>query len=280
MESGARSGAERRPLAWLDTVLGLSVRPLRGAARTSRRLLAFALIVLATIVTKSTRARKVVRPLIWGQVRVAGVGLLPLIAALAVVLGMVGVGQMIVVLLQFGAGDLVGKLLVAGLFREMAPLTTALIVMLRVGTPTVVELAMQRAAGEVEALEALSIDPVHFLVVPRVIGLAVSVFCLTAYFLICSIASGYLFCFLRGVPLSVGEYLGQFARALVWQDFVFLVLKTLSLGATIAVITCYQGLARPLRLEQAPAATTRAVSHSLIACVALDAVFLAGYLLL
>jgi phospholipid/cholesterol/gamma-HCH transport system permease protein len=184
----------------------------------------------------------------------------------------------VTLLRQFGAQDILGTVLVIALFRELAPLLTALIVLVRAGTTTVVELATLRATGQVEALEALSIDPVHFLVVPRVIGLAISVFCLTVYFLIGAILSGYLFCYVQQLPLSLGDYLNQLVRALSWQDFLLLLLKTGFFGTAIAIITCYQGLARPLRLEQVPNATTRAVTQSLGVCVALDVAFVGLYL--
>ena len=265
---------------FLDSVTDLGVRPLRAANITIRRLLAFGLIVLATTLTKFTRSRGVVHPLIWGQIRRAGVGLLPFIGVLSAVTGFVLIGQTASLLRQVGAEKMLGPVLVVSLFRELAPLATAFLVLLRVGTATVVELATMRATGEVEALEALSIDPIHFLVMPRVLGLAISVFCLTVYFLIGSLLSGYLFCFLQQLPLTPMDYVDRIAQALGWEDFLVLLLKTLGFGSAIAVITCYQGLARPLRLEQVPEATTRAVTQAVMVCVALDVACLVLYLFL
>lgn len=279
MTKAQRSNPRRSLLEGLDVGLDFFARPVRGAARMSRRLLAFALIVLATMVTKFGRARAVVHPLIWGQIRYAGVRLLPFVSLLAVVTGYVLIGQTVTLLRQFGAQEMLGTVLVVTLFRELAPLTAVLLVLLRVGTATVVELATMRATGEVEALEALSIDPVHLIVIPRVIGLAVSVFCLTVYFLIGALVSGYIFCFLQPTPVALSEYLTQISRALASEDFLLLFLKSAAFGASVAVITCYQGLARPLRLEQLPEATTRAVTHSLIVCVILDVAFVSTYLL-
>ena len=81
--------------------------------------------------------------------------------------------------------------------------------------------------GEVEALEALGIDPIHYLVVPRLIGIALSVFSLTVYFIFFALLSGYLFAFLEGVPILPGDYFRQLAGALIWQDFALIILKTL-----------------------------------------------------
>jgi phospholipid/cholesterol/gamma-HCH transport system permease protein len=130
----------------------------------------------------------------------------------------------------------------------------------------------------VEALEALGIDPVHYLVVPRVIGMALGIFSLTVYLILGAILSGYLWAFLQDVPLRPADYFAQLASSLRVLDFVALALKSSLFGVTIASVTCYHGLAQPLRLEEVSGATIRAVGQSIILCVALDAAFIVLYL--
>jgi len=247
---------------------------------TSHQLLAFALITLGVLATKFNRASAVVHPLIYEQIARAGLRLLPMISFLAAALGFVVIGQTVALLTQVGAQHLIGTVMVTVVVRELGPLVTAVVVLLRVGTATVVELGMARALGEVEALEALGIDPVHYLVVPRVLGMAIAVLALTAYLILGAVFSGYLFAFLQDVPLTPGEYFRQLALALTWQDFVLLTLKASAFGAILALVTCFQGLARPLLLAEVSIVTTRALVASLIACVALDALFILVYLLL
>jgi phospholipid/cholesterol/gamma-HCH transport system permease protein len=153
-----------------------------------------------------------------------------------------------------------------------------MLVLSRSGTANVIELSTARALGEVEALEALGIDPVHYFVMPRVIGMALGMFSLTIYFIMGALVSGYLWAFLQNVPLSPAEYFEQLAHALNGMDFVILALKSSLFGVLIAVITCYHGLAQPLRLEEVSQATVGAVTQSIVACVALDAVFIFVYL--
>jgi len=164
--------------------------------------------------------------------------------------------------------------------RELGPLLTALLVLARVGTATVIELGTSRALGDVEALEALSIDPIHYLVVPRVIGLAVSIFSLTVYLILIALLSGYLFAFIQDVPLRPTQYFSHLAEALRWQDFVLLALKTTLFGAVIAIVSCFQGLAQPLRIEEVAGATTRAVAYSVVTCFLLEALFIVIYLVI
>ncbi len=247
---------------------------------TGRGLAAFALITLGVLLTKSNTATAVVRPLIRAQIARAGLYQLPMVAFLAGALGFVVVGQTVALLTRVGAQNLVGTVMVSVVVRELGPLVTALVVLLRTGTATVIELGTARALGEIEALEALGIDPVHYLVVPRVLGMAIAVFALTAYFILGAIFSGYLFAFLQDVPLLPGDYFRQLALALTWQDFVLLALKSAGFGIVIAVITCFQGLARPLELAEVSVVTTRALVASLLTCVMLDALFLLVYLAL
>jgi len=241
---------------------------------------AFALITLGVTLTKFNASWRVIHPLIRAQIDRAGVRLLPGIVLLGLALGLVIVGQTVSLLQKVGAEQYAGTVMVTVLIRELGPLATALVVLARVGTAIVIELGMSRAQGEVEALEALGIDPVHYLVMPRVIGLSAAIFSLTVYLILVALGSGYLFVFLQDVPLMPGDYFNQIARALAWEDFVLLGFKTATFGAIIATVTCYQGLAQRLRLEEVSAATTRAVAQSVAGCVVADALFIIVYLLM
>jgi len=239
---------------------------------------AFTLITLGVILTKPRAARQVVYPLILGQLSASGVRLLPMIIFLALALGLVIIGQTVSLLTRVGANAYLGTIMVTVVVRELGPLLTALIVLSRPGAANVVELGTARALGEVEALEVLGIDPIHYLVVPRVIGMALGVFSLTVYLILVALASGYLWAFIQDVPLTPGDYFRQLAGALRGLDFVLLALKTCCFGIVIAVVTCYYGLAQPLRLEEVSRATVRAVAQSVITCVLVDALFIVVYL--
>jgi phospholipid/cholesterol/gamma-HCH transport system permease protein len=241
---------------------------------------AFVLITLGVLLTKFNTATKLIHPLVRSQIHRAGVRMLPMVGFLGFALGLVIIGQTVSLLQRVGAQNFTGTIMVTVVVRELGPILTALLVLARVGTVTVIELGTSRALGEVEALEALGIDPIHYLVVPRVVGLALSIFSLTVYLILVALLSGYLFAFLQDIPLRPADYFNQLAGALRWQDFILLGLKTTLFGSIIAVVTCYQGLAQPLRIEEVASATTRAVAYSVIACVCLDALFIVVYLVI
>ena len=251
-----------------------------GALETIHELTAFLLITAGVMVTKFNTARALIHPMIRVQIVRAGLKLLPMIMFLAIALGLVVIGQTVFIVHKFGAPNILGVVMVSVVVRELGPLLAAIIVLARIGTANVVELGTARALGQVEALEALGIDPIHFLVVPRVVGMALSIFALTVYLILFALLSGYLFAFLENVPVTPSAYFDQLGGSLLWQDFVLLALKTISFGVLISTVTCFEGLAKPVRLDKVSLATARAVGECVVGIVLLDALFMIVYLVL
>lgn len=238
---------------------------------------AFALITLGVILRKYGVAANVVHPRIRQEIARSGVALLPMFLFVALALGFLIVGQTVSALAKVGATEYLGSTMVIVVVRELGPLLAAMLVLARVGTANVIELGTARALGEIEALEALGIDPVHYLIMPRVIGMALGIFSLTVYLIIGALVSGYLFAFMQGAPMTPGDYFTQITEAMNWLDFALLALKALSFGFFIAIVTCYHGLAQPLRLEDVSRVAVRAVSQGVIVCVMIDAFFILLY---
>ena len=95
-----------------------------------------------------------------------------------------------------------------------------------------------------------------------------------------AVVSGYLWAYLQDIALLPGEYFRQLAQSLNGLDFVLLIAKTLCFGSIIAIVTCYHGLAQPLRLEEVSQATVRAVGQSILLCIVAELGFILLYLAL
>ena len=258
--------AGRKLFSFLSTVQGIG---------------AFALITLGVVLKKFGEARAVTFPAIRQELGRSGVRLMPLFMFMSVSAGLVVIGEAVLWLAKVGSNSLfLGQIMVYVVVRELGPVITALLVLARSGTANVIELGTARALGEVEALEALGIDPVHYLVMPRVVGMSLSVMALTVYFIIGALVSGYVWAFLNNVPILPGEYFGELAKNLSGLDFAVLAVKSTLFGLVIAIVTCYHGLAQPLRLEEVSSATIRAIGQSIVACIMIDAVFILVYLAL
>ena len=266
---------QRRGLPRLDS-LGRGLLNLVGLVQG---LGAFALISLGILFTKWDKARPVIRPMIVTHIARSGLLLLPLTAFAAVALGLVIIGQSVSLLSRVGANNYLGTIMVMTVVREIGPLLAALLVLSRTGAANVIELGTARAFGEVEALEVLGIDPIHYLVVPRIIGMAVGLFSLTMFLILGALISGYLWAFIQDVPLTPGDYFAQLLGALRVLDFALLALKSAAFGAAIAIVTCYHGLAQPMGIGDVSRATIGAVGQSIILFVLIDALFLLLYLI-
>lgn len=201
----------------------------------------------------------------------SGVRQLPLIAFLGVALGLLVVGQAVALLKQVSAQRYMGTVMVTVVMRELGPLLTAFVVAARAGTATVVELGAARLAGTMQR-------GMRELVAPRLRAFAVSSVCLTVYLIAVALACGYVTAFLQGVPLRPGAYCAQLADAMHWMDFLLVAVKSALFGGMVALVCCFHGIQRLARMEDFSHATTGAVLESLASCLALDAVFLAGYI--
>ena len=122
-----------------------------------------------------------------------------------------------------------------------------------------------RVSGQIELLDAQGIDPFTYLLMPRVIGVAVSVFCLSVVFLVVCLAGGFLTGALLGVggtPLLFAEQVAQSVRP---ADVVAVLAKTIIPGLLTGVICCDVGFAVENDLADIPRATTLGQIRSLLA---------------
>ena len=210
---------------------------------------------VVTVVRSAGRIRPVVREVLWRQVYFTAVRAAPFTILLALLVALAVAAQS-----PYSAaagGEVVGRVLVATLVRELAPLLTAWIVIVRSGTAIAAELATMRIEGEVDALAGMGIDPFEYLVVPRVLGAAAAVTSLTIVFLLCSLGASALFSPLLGGP-APHVLLDFVAGALRPADGVALAAKTVVPGMAIAAISCQEGFRASRATTEVPPAVTAA----------------------
>jgi phospholipid/cholesterol/gamma-HCH transport system permease protein len=212
------------------------------------------------------------------QTRFTGVQAAPLVSLTAAIVGAVGIMQFVDLLTGL-ADDLIGKVLVTIIVREMGPLVTAVIIICRSGTAITTELGFMRLDGEFDALKAFRIDPVEFVILPRMLGMSASMFGLMVLFDLVGLLGGAGIAHaLRGLSYALIQ--GRLSSALTLMDFVFSLAKALAFGQAVSVISCYFGLRVLKSPTELPQAVTKAVVTSLIAVFLLEAVFSAVWYLL
>lgn len=197
------------------------------------------------------------------QIYFTGFQALPLISVMALACGSIVILQASSGMSLLGGGAIIGDVLVAVVVRELAPLLTALIVIARSGTAVASEIGNMRVNREIEALEAMGIHPLSYVVFPRLIGGVISVICLAVYFVGIACLGGYLVTSLmHNIPFSF--FLDILARAFSRPDVGLFMLKNAFSGLIIFMISCYQGLLVTNGPHEVPQVTTKAVVNSVI----------------
>lgn len=206
------------------------------------------------------------------QVLFTGFEAMRFVSLLAVMVGISIVVQTQVWLARVGQTQLLGPILVMVVIREVGPLLINFVVIGRSGTAIATELGNMKIAGEVHLLDAQGLDPFVYLVVPRVIGAAVSVFCLTVLFIMVSFVSGYVSGLLVGAnPGPPGRFLNSVFGAVQPTDVFNLLIKTLLPGLTTGAICCLEGMSVSRAVTEVPQATTRALVRSVTALFVISA---------
>lgn len=197
------------------------------------------------------------------QIYFAGYQALPLISMLALGTGAVVILQSSSNLNLLGGADMIGKLLVMIIVRELGPLMTAFVVVARSGTAVASELGNMRANREIEALEVMGINPLSFIVFPRLIGGIISVICLSIYFILIAILGGFLLTrLIHGMSFSF--FVDSLASNFAFGDIWLFLLKTSFGGMIIFIVSSYQGLSVRKSHTEVPVVTMQAVVKSMI----------------
>jgi phospholipid/cholesterol/gamma-HCH transport system permease protein len=201
--------------------------------------------------------------IILNQIRFTAVQALPFLMTIAFVIGVTVVVQAHAQAARFGFSEVLGQILVTVVVRELGPLLTAIIVIGRSGTAIAAELATNGVLGETESMESMGVDPLQYLVVPRVVGAAISVAMLTIYFDAVTLGGGAVFAALLG-QVSIHEYAASLRMALSPLDLWLTLGKGAIFGAGIATLCAYEGLTGGHRPTDIPQCVTRGVVASLL----------------
>ena len=188
------------------------------------------------------------------------------VALIALIVGVLVVVQAQYWLMRLGQAALIGPILTAVVLRELGPLLTNFVVIARSGTAISTELANMKVHGEVRTLDAQGIDPFVYLVIPRVLGVAASTFCLTILFLGVTFIGGFvcMWVILLG-DIDMGLFFGNIIGAVTVTDVFSLLAKSILPGMLTGAICCDEGLGAGAAVTEVPIAATRGVMRSVAA---------------
>ncbi|MDB6027212.1 MAG: hypothetical protein JWM68_3435 [Verrucomicrobiales bacterium] len=244
--------------------------------RTQSREVQYLFAVLATTLFLSAqprRWRRTVRAMFARQVLFFGVESVRFILIVAVLMGISVVVQLGVWTGKLGQSRQLGPLLVVVVARELGPLFANFVLIVRGGSAIATELGIMKTGGEVRVLQAQGLEPLLFLVLPRVLAMALSAFCLTVIFVFVAFASGYGFGAFTGLANpDPTVFLNSVFKAVHPFDAIGFLVKCLLPALLTAVICCTEGLSVEGGVMQVPQAAKRALARSLAALFLTSAV--------
>jgi phospholipid/cholesterol/gamma-HCH transport system permease protein len=211
-------------------------------------------------------------PAISRQIAETGINALPIVGLMAIMISIVIGYQGVAQLRPYGGEDFTINLVAVSVFREMGVLITAIMVAGRSGAAFTAEIGVMKAREEVDALNVMGMDPMNMLVVPRLIGLVITLPLLTFFSDIMGLVGGAMIAqsLLNVSPL---QYLDRVHQALDGSDLFVGLFKAPIFGFLIAVIGCMHGLRVRGSAESVGQETTRAVVKSIFVVIVLDALF-------
>ena len=196
----------------------------------------------------------------------AGAEALPIVSLISFLIGMIFAFVGVMQLENFGAGIYTADLVAVAMVREMAPIMTAIIMAGRTGAAYAAQIGTMKVNEEVDALTTLGMDPIDFLVTPRVIALIIMLPMLTLYGSLMGILGG-TFVGLSMLDVSLVQYATQTVNSVGLNSLLGGLFKSLVYGSLVAIAGCQQGLACGNSAMAVGESTTRAVVMGIVLIV-------------
>ncbi len=207
----------------------------------------------------------------WRTVETAGVNALLIVGMIGFLTGMIMAFQSTAPLRQFGVDIFVVNLVALAMLRELGGIMTAIVLAGRSGSAFAAEIGTMKVNEELDALNTMGLDPVRFLVVPKVLASLIVTPLLTMYANIFGIGGGLLVVMMFGHPWAA--VWNQLTSAVSFNDVLAGIIKAFFFGVLVAGIGCLRGLQTKSGATAVGESTTRAVVSGIFLIILVDAIF-------
>lgn len=201
----------------------------------------------------------------------AGVDALPIVALISFIVGLVMAFQAAIPMRMFGAELYVADLIGIAMVRELGPLMTAIVLAGRSASAFAAEIGTMRINEEIDALTVMGLNPVRFLIVPRIIASTIMTPLLTIFSNLVGMLGGALVITSMGYPII--SYYNQIVSFVTWIDFAGGLVKCFVFGILIAATGCIRGYQTQSGPSAVGISTTRAVVTGIILIAVFDGIF-------
>jgi phospholipid/cholesterol/gamma-HCH transport system permease protein len=247
----------------LSVAEALGARAIRST-RALGKMGIFLGVALARAASPPYRAGNIVK-----QIHFIGVRSVSVIVLTAAFTGMVLGLQGYHTLRKFGSEGLLGSVVALSLIRELGPVLSALMVTGRAGSALTAEIGIMRIGEQIDSLETMGIDPVRYLVAPRLLGLLLALPLLTAIFDVVGILGGYLVG-VRLLGVNAGLFFGQMEASVDLADVTNGIWKSLAFAILVGWVCTFKGFFTARGAEGVSQATTSAVVLSSVLVLICD----------
>lgn len=206
------------------------------------------------------------------QMVLIGFEAIPIVSLISLAVGIIMALQAAYQLRRVGALIYVADLVGISITRELGPLLTAIILAGRSGSAFAAEIGSMKVAEEVDALVAMGLNPVKFLVVPKMLGIMIMLPSLVLISDFVGIAGGFLIA-VGSLNLGFERYLNQTVNTLVLNDVLTGLIKGLVFALIIGFVGCYEGFSVDGGAEGVGLRTTRSVVTGIFLIILADCFF-------
>ena len=206
------------------------------------------------------------------QAMEAGVRAIPIITLITFFVGVIIALQGAYGLRRLGAMQLVAGLVAISITRELGPLVAAIVVIGRSGSAFAAEIGAMRVTEELDALKTMALDPIDFLVTPKLIAMVVMMPCLAIWSDLMGVMGGALFG-VSGAGFTFGSYWMATRESLALRDVTTGLIKTVFFAIAITAVGCYEGFSTGAGAEAVGRSTTSAVVVSILLVIIIDLIF-------
>lgn len=218
---------------------------------------------ILTLISKRPKAgRIIVRRAIFEQIYFTCVQALPIIIPIALIVG----SMLIIQFAKISAVYDLGKTTVLLIVRELGPMITAFLVILRSATAVTVEIGYMSVLHEIESIEMAGVDPMWIICLPRLVGITSAVICLFIVFDLVSILGGYAVVW-SITYLPVDNFFQQIAKAITGVDIAVGMVKAVCFGFIITVTSLSRGFEIKKQITDIPVGTSKAAVESAVYCL-------------
>jgi phospholipid/cholesterol/gamma-HCH transport system permease protein len=224
----------------------------------------------------SKRGRRLGWANLWTQMVRVGIQSIPIVYLVLFCIGAILSLQMFPTLKSFGIESTIPNILAIAVFRELGPLVSAVVLTGFAGASIAAEIGTMSVSEEIEALEAHAINPIRFLVFPRILATTLMMVCLAEVGDIAGTSGGLFVC---GAFLDIGstQFMTRVCDQLTIKDFVTGLVKAGVFGVLISSMACYLGLNVTDGAHGVGRATTRTVVYTIVALIIVDLMFTAAF---